>query len=203
MRGNKEEVLKLIHNIWNSLFPSALVGGIDSNEYKIINHLKSKRDSINKNSQNYDFGYLYNLLMCLKYSIPKESYTHHNLERYIIELDRLDKKTFNEWINTNIDMKEKISITANELIREVFNNPKSAEKYTDKSIELTGKVFDVDENDDETSVFLQTGVSIGAIQCVFKNKINVKKGQNITLEGVCFLYTYEGVLINDCKLTKC
>lgn len=90
MLKKRNEVLELIFNIWGMVYPSYKY----KFSLKIIDLLRVKRDNI----EEHNLGYLYSLLMCIKYAIPEKSSTHNKLENYLDELDKMDKRTFIEWL---------------------------------------------------------------------------------------------------------
>ena len=93
MKNKKEDVLSLINEIWNLVYPPYL-----SNQGDLINLLRTKRDNILAGNHKYSFGYLHSLLMCIKHSISEKSSTHSNLTKYIDTLDKMDERSFVEWL---------------------------------------------------------------------------------------------------------
>ncbi len=99
---------------------------------------------------------------------------------------------------------KKITVAAAILLKDFLNNPKRADSlYMNKSIEVTGTVFDVDKAaDGKPIIFLQTGDNIGGVQCLFTRNANINKGQDVTIKGICSSYSIEGVVVKDCSLVK-
>ena len=99
MKREKEDVIDLIHKIWDKIHPMDDEFKFDDPLiYKLYNDLTIKRYNIVTGKQDYNLGYLYSLLMCIIYSLSEKSSTHSKLESYIDELDKIDKRTFVEWI---------------------------------------------------------------------------------------------------------
>ena len=93
MRNKKEDVLVLISNIWDIVYPI-----YEPFSGKLIALLRIKRDNILAGNHEYSFGYLHSLLTCIKYSLSVKSSTHSNLVKYVDELDKMDKRTFEKWL---------------------------------------------------------------------------------------------------------
>ena len=93
MKNKKEDVLALIDEIWYLVYPS-----YSSNQSDLIDLLRTKKDNIIAGNHEYSFGYLHSLLMCILYSIPEKSSTHSNLAKYMDILDKMDERSFVEWL---------------------------------------------------------------------------------------------------------
>ena len=93
MRNKKEDVLALISNIWDLVYPI-----YEPFSRELIGLLRIKRDNIIAGNHKYSFGYLHSLLTCIKYSISEKSSTHQYLAKYVDELDKMDKRTFEKWL---------------------------------------------------------------------------------------------------------
>lgn len=93
-------------------------------------------------------------------------------------------------------------ITSTELFSEFeTNETASNEKYLDKAIEVTGTIQSVTSDENGLSVFLDGGMMFG-IKCEYDpnaehKRTNFKKGESITVKGVC-----TGML-SDVVLVRC
>jgi len=97
IKVTKNTILKLIENIWFKLYEYDTK---DANYIKLIDAILTLKDNLIEHTVYYNFGYLHTLLQCIKYSINPKSSMHYKLPSYIQELDRMDKKTFNNWLKT-------------------------------------------------------------------------------------------------------
>lgn len=93
-----------------------------------------------------------------------------------------------------------IAITSVQLNKEFTDNEQKANAmYLDKVIEIAGAVTEVNTNQDGgTVLILESGDPMAGVQCTMREKkLNVAKGQNITVKGFCRGNNL-GVVLNDC-----
>ena len=99
---NRESVLALIQEIWISVYPFHCEATCQDSKNKHYTHLvKSlslRRDSIN-NGDEYNFSMMHCVLMCIKYSINKKSSTNSRFYSYLNDFNKMQKRTFEGWLN--------------------------------------------------------------------------------------------------------
>ena len=80
-----------------------------------------------------------------------------------------------------------IVIPANDLSKEYNKDEKSANtKYLDKAIEVSGKIAEIDKNQDGGKiVILETEDPMGVVCALNDSTLKVEKGQNVVIKGFC------------------
>jgi hypothetical protein len=97
-------------------------------------------------------------------------------------------------------------ITATQLQKEFEDNETTASaKYTNKIIEVTGKIVSIKPADNNvTNITLATGSDFSSVICTFPAIADPSKllqGSEITLRGECSGYLMD-VLLNNCAVIK-
>lgn len=97
-------------------------------------------------------------------------------------------------------------VTSTVLQKEFEDNEAAASaKYTNKIIEVTGKIASIKPADNNViSITLVTGSDLSSIICTFpaiKDPADLKPGDEITLRGECSGYLMD-VLLNNCAVIK-
>lgn len=100
--------------------------------------------------------------------------------------------------------KTDMAINATDLVLQFTQNEDSANaRYLNKVIEITGTVDTIAMKEEEVSVYLKENNAISGVLCSFNKKsFNsdfIKKGDKITLKGVCSGYLMD-VVMNKCSL---
>ncbi len=102
-----------------------------------------------------------------------------------------------------------IEVTAQKLWNDYEDNEIAAdEKYTGEYIKITGIVSDINSKDILTSanVLLRVEDSLfGCVQCNFNSEeskvlANIKKGQKITITGICGGLELYNVVVGNCEV---
>ena len=95
--NKKNEVLLLINDIWTDVFPAH--NEPENHHLKVlIKSLSRMRDSVNSEEQEYSYGTMHSLLKCIKYAINKNSSTHKNFYSYLNDFNKMQDRTFIEWV---------------------------------------------------------------------------------------------------------
>jgi hypothetical protein len=96
-----------------------------------------------------------------------------------------------------------ISVTAESLSKEYNANEKEADtKYLNKAIEVSGRIGEIDKNQDGgIMVVLKTGDPMAGVQCAMRDKnVSVATGQDVTIKGFCSGNGITGVSLTDCVI---
>ena len=102
------------------------------------------------------------------------------------------------------DMKG-LAITATQLATDYSTNDKHADSlYLNKAIEVSGKVSEIEKNQDGgIMVILATADPSAGIQCAMRDKnATAQKDAEITVKGICSGAGITGVSLTDCVLTR-
>ena len=99
-------------------------------------------------------------------------------------------------------MKTDHQISSTDLL-EVFEDDETVanEKYLDKVIEVTGTVIKAETLNGTTSIYLSTENDLSNIICQLeKEDDSIKKGQEVTIKGICTGYLMDVVLVRSKKV---
>jgi tRNA_anti-like len=103
---------------------------------------------------------------------------------------------------TNVAKADGVKIEAAALFTEYSNNEQAANtKYLEKILEVSGEVTSVTKNAEGfTVVLLKTDDLMFGVNCTLEQKdVLVKKGDKVTLKGICTGYLTDVVLIRCYK----
>jgi len=79
---------------------------------------------------------------------------------------------------------------------------KANAKYLNKAIEVNGAITEVDKTNG-LLLILDAGDPTGGIQCAMRDTtINITKGSNVTIRGICSGYLLPNVSLTDCVTIK-
>jgi len=98
-----------------------------------------------------------------------------------------------------------ISIPSQKLLEDFESDENTANsKYLDKIIQVSGQIKELDASNGNAVIELNDGLSISSVMCHMSPKNNkdclsLKKGQNITVKGICTGYLLDVILI-DCSI---
>jgi len=91
-----------------------------------------------------------------------------------------------------------ISITSEELFDQFSKDEIMANAlYLDKVLEVRGKVLEIDENQNATTVIImKTNDPIFGIRCSMNSNVSIKVGEFAIVKGICTGYLSDVVLTN-------
>lgn len=91
-----------------------------------------------------------------------------------------------------------ISITSEDLFDQFSKDEiKANAQYLDKVLEVSGKVLEIDENQNKaTVIILETNDPIFGIRCSMNSNLAVKVGELVIVRGICTGYLSDVVLTN-------
>lgn len=103
----------------------------------------------------------------------------------------------------NVESLAGIKLNAADLFQQFSENEQQATKaYNGKVLEVTGLVSDIEKNQEgKTIVQLQTNDLMFGINCTLEKETTLKKGEAVTIKGVCSGFTTDVILIR-CYLIK-
>ena len=101
--------------------------------------------------------------------------------------------------------KSEITLSANTILKDFTTDEAAANaKYLDKIITITGEVLKINTEKNKGTITLKTNDNFGSILCHLSKKATlnlnkIKKGQNVTIKGICTGYLMD-VIIIKCEL---
>jgi hypothetical protein len=113
---------------------------------------------------------------------------------------------FRTWYmpHRNVKNEKGIQVTAQAIMDAYSADEKKANTvYLDKAIEVNGEVSDLAKNEaGKTVISLKTNDPMGGVRCTMKEDVgNIKKGDNVTVKGICSGYLMDVTLI-ECYLDR-
>ncbi len=82
------------------------------------------------------------------------------------------------------------------------NETEANQKFLDKAVQITGKIENIETNNDGFIVITMQGENpMAGVRCTLKDKISVQIGEVVTLKGRCTGFLSDVILI-DCVLIK-
>lgn len=109
---------------------------------------------------------------------------------------------FNKPLESVSSMKTNYSINASDLLVAFEENETTANtKYLDKVLEVKGIVDKMESTEEKTTIYLDAGNPLSSI--IFqleKSDSELKKGEEVTLKGICTGYLMDVVLVRGVKV---
>ena len=109
---------------------------------------------------------------------------------------------FNKPLESIKSMKTQFEVSSDDLLESFEDDEESAnQKYLDKVIQVTGVVSKTETENDKMSIYLNTSNDLSNI--IFqleKEDASIKKGQEVTLKGICTGYLMDVVLVRSVKV---
>ena len=109
---------------------------------------------------------------------------------------------FNKPVESVSTMKTNFRIHASELLMAFEENESTANtKYLDKVLEVKGIVDKAEKTDEKTTIYLTTSNPLSNIIFQLENsESTLKKGEEVTLKGICTGYLMDVVMIKGVKV---
>ncbi|HOY14744.1 MAG TPA: hypothetical protein PLY70_16475 [Saprospiraceae bacterium] len=103
---------------------------------------------------------------------------------------------YNKEVDKVADLKTDQKVEAKTLLTEFESDELAANKlYLDKTIEVSGMVTKVEENEGITSVYLASEEGLSAVICQMEEAVNVAVGSEIVVKGVCSGYLMDVIMV--------
>lgn len=110
-------------------------------------------------------------------------------------------REFNRTLPSTHDMKPAFRLEAADFIKQFEGDESNANaKYVDQTISVHGLAHAVQTTDTTATVFLTDGYSNSSVVCQFERESNeeiknLKKGDEITIKGICSGYLMDVVMV--------
>lgn len=111
---------------------------------------------------------------------------------------------------SSVELIEYIEVTANDLYAAFEDNEVKAEQtYSGKNIKITGTINEINSAETFSSANVLLNVDntfVGCVQCCFNSSedakalANLKKGQSVTITGVCGKLELWNVMVTGCEV---
>jgi hypothetical protein len=106
---------------------------------------------------------------------------------------------YNKPVSSLENQKAALSLSANKLLSDYEEDEVQANKiYLDKILEVAGEVDKIEYANGKTSVYLVTENMMSSIICEMEKsntELKIKKGENISVKGLCSGYLMDVVLV--------